>query len=248
MQRQFTVCLALSGAALASLLYAGSALGLTVTGFSPISGLPNKLNACPGNTITITGYGFVTDGPASNLKVAFNGVPVEPGGLQVGSDTTIYVVVPGAATSGPITVSDSTGTVTAPGGSFYVNPCPQVALSTAQATPSTVYGHGSSPSFLGKHAVTPTSGKVGTTVMLTGYSFLSVIGVSFGGVKAQFQIVSPTEITTTVPKGAKTAKIQLTYVISPTVSMAGISPNPSTNGNVGNPAAITLSPSKFTVK
>jgi hypothetical protein len=233
-----------------SLLCAGSALGLNVTGFSPNSGLPNKDagQACPGNTIMITGSGFVTDGPSGNLKVAFNGVPVEPGGLQIGSDSAIYAVVPGAATSGPITVSDSTGSVTAPGGIFYVNPCPQVALSTAQSNPSAAVGVSSSPSFLGKHAVKPTSGTVGTSVTLTGYSFLSVTGVAFGGVKAKFQIVSPTEITTTVPKGAKSGKIQLTYVINNTVSMGGITPNPTTNGNAGNPAATTLSPSKFTVK
>jgi hypothetical protein len=239
-----------SGAALVSLLYAGSALGLNVTGFTPNTGLPNKDagQACPGNTIMITGNGFVTDGPASNLKVAFNGVPVEPGGLQVGSDSVIYVVVPGAATTGPITVSDSTGSITAPGGLFYVNPCPQVALSVAQANPTTAMGVASSPSFLGKHAVTPTSGKAGTSVTLTGYSFLSVTGVSFGGVKAKFQIVSPTEITTTVPKGAKSGKIQVTYVINNTVSMGGVVPNPTTNGNVGNPSATTVTPSSFTVK
>src|SRR5580704_15520249 len=106
-------------AALTGLLFAGSALGLSVTGFNPNSGLPNKDNgaACPGNVITITGSGFVSDGPASSVNVAFNGINVPPGGLQSGSDSTIYAIVPDGATSGPITVTTAKGSMTAPGGS-----------------------------------------------------------------------------------------------------------------------------------
>jgi hypothetical protein len=40
----------------------------------------------------------------------------------------------------------------------------------------------------------------------------------------------------------------VTYVINNTVSMGGIVPNPTTNGNVGNPSATTVTPSSFTVK
>jgi large repetitive protein len=234
--------------ALSSVVFAGSALALTVTGFNPNSGLPAKDNgqACPGVTVMITGSGFVNDGPASAVSVSFNGTPVQAGGLQIGSDSTLYVVVPGTATTGPITVTDAAGSVTT-SAPFYVNPCPQVALSTAMATPSLAAGVGPSPSFLGKNAVKPTSGKVGQSVTLTGYSFYSVTGVSFGSVKAKFTITSPTTITATVPKGAKTAKIELTYVINNTVSMGGINPNPTVNGNKGNPAAITYSPSNFKV-
>lgn len=241
--------LVMCGSALTGLFFAGSAFGLSVTGFSPNSGLPNKDagSACPGNVITISGSGFVTDGPASGVSVSFNGVNVATGGLQIGSDSTIYAIVPDGATTGPITVTTAKGSTAAPGGSFYVNPCPQVSLSVAQSDPSLAAGVASTPSFLGKHAVAPASGKVGTTVKLTGYSFLSVTGVSFGSVKAKFTVVSPTQITTTVPKGATSNKIQLTYVINNTVSMGGATPNPTTNGNIGNPAATTFSPSKFKV-
>ena len=227
----------------------GSALGLSVTGFSPNSGLPNKDagQACPGNTIMITGSGFATDGPASSLIVSFNGTNVQPGGLQVGSDSTIYVVVPDGATTGPITITDPKGSVIAPGGSFYVNPCPQVALSVAETDPSLAMGVASTPSFLGSHAVSPASGKVGVAVTLTGYSFLSVTGVAFGGVKAPFKVVSPTQIKTIVPKGAKSGQIELTYVISNTYSLGGVTPNPTQVANIGNPAATTFSPSKFKV-
>jgi hypothetical protein len=233
---------------LVSLLSAGSAFALTVTSFSPNSGLPNKDNgqACPGNTIMITGSGFVNDGPASAVQVLFNGTPVQPGGLEIGSDQALYAVVPDGATTGPITVQDAAGSVTT-SAIFYVNPCPQVALSTAEANPALAAGVASTPSFLGHHALSPASGAVGTAVTLTGYSFLSVTGVAFGSVKANFKVVSPTEITTTVPKGAITAPIKLTYVINNTVSMGGITPNPAVNGNVGNSAAVTYSRTKFRV-
>ena len=231
-----------------ALLFAGSAFGLSVTGFSPNSGLPNKDagQACPGNTIMITGAGFVTDG--SPVSVSFNGTAVPLGGLQVGSDSTLYAIVPDGATTGPITVTDAKGAVTAPGGTFYVNPCPQVSLSVALANPSSAAGVGSTPSILGNKGVSPTSGPAGTAVTLTGYSLLSVTGISFGGVKAKFTIMSPTTIKTTVPKGAKSGKIQLTYVINNTVSQGGVVPEPTKNGNVGNPAAVTYSPKAFTVK
>jgi hypothetical protein len=231
-----------------ALLFAGSAFGLSVTGFSPNSGLPNKDagQACPGNTIQISGAGFVTDGSA--VSVSFNGIQVPLGGLQIGSDSTLYAIVPDGATTGPITVTDAKGSVTAPGGVFYVNPCPQVSLAQAIANPSSAAGVASTPSILGSKGVSPLSGAAGTPVTITGYSLLSVTGVSFGGVKAKFTITSPTTIKTAVPKGAKSGKIQLTYVINNTVSQGGVTPDPSKNGNVGNPAAVTYSPKSFTVK
>ena len=95
---------AVAGAAvLASLVFVGSALAVSITSFTPHSGLPAKDNgeACPGNTIQITGTGFVSDG--APVTVAFGGVntPV----VQIGSDNTIYAVVPDGAKTGPLTVS-----------------------------------------------------------------------------------------------------------------------------------------------
>jgi len=228
-----------------SLLAASSAFGLSFTGFSPNSGLPAKDSgeACPGNTIMITGSGFVNDGPASDVQVLFNGVPAY---VEIGSDSTLYAVVPGTATTGPITVSDAAGSITSTA-PFYVNPCPQVSLSVAEADPSLAAGVASTPSFLGKHSVAPTSGKAGSTVTLSGYDFYSVTGVSFGSLKATYSIVSPTEITVTVPKGAKSGKIKLTYVINSTVSEGGINPNPAVNGDPGNPSAVTYTPVSFKV-
>jgi hypothetical protein len=191
----------------------------------------------------ITGSGFVNDGPASAVQVLFNGTPAY---VEIGSDSTLYAVVPGTATTGPITVSDAAGSITSTA-PFYVNPCPQVSLSVAEANPSLAAGVASTPSFLGRHSVAPTSGKVGSKVTLSGYDFYSVTGVSFGSVKASYSIVSPTEISVTVPKGATSGKIKITYVINSTVSEAGINPNPTVNGDAGNPAAVTYTPLSFKV-
>jgi uncharacterized repeat protein (TIGR03803 family) len=54
----------------------------------------------------------------------------------------------------------------------------------------------------------PTSGPVGTSVVITGESFTGATSVTFGGVKAtSFTVDSDTQITATVPTGAKTGKI-----------------------------------------
>jgi uncharacterized protein (TIGR03437 family) len=52
---------------------------------------------------------------------------------------------------------------------------------------------------------------VGTQVTITGTSFTGATKVTFGGVKAtMFSVDSNTQITATVPTGAKTGKIQVT--------------------------------------
>lgn len=53
----------------------------------------------------------------------------------------------------------------------------------------------------------PTSGAVGTTVIILGNNLTGSSSVSFNGTAAQFTVVSQTEITTTVPAGATTGKV-----------------------------------------
>ena len=58
---------------------------------------------------------------------------------------------------------------------------------------------------------TPTSGPVGTPVTITGTAFTGATKVTFGGVAAaSFKVNSATQITATVPTGAKTGKIGVT--------------------------------------
>jgi uncharacterized repeat protein (TIGR03803 family) len=55
----------------------------------------------------------------------------------------------------------------------------------------------------------PTGGKVGTKVIIEGTSLTGATAVSFDGTAAEFTVVSPTEITTSVPDGATTGKVKV---------------------------------------
>ena len=56
--------------------------------------------------------------------------------------------------------------------------------------------------------IAPTSGPVGTSVVITGMSLTQTTTVTFGGVKATtFTVNSDTQVTATVPSGAKTGKV-----------------------------------------
>jgi photosystem II stability/assembly factor-like uncharacterized protein len=59
----------------------------------------------------------------------------------------------------------------------------------------------------------PSSGKVGTIVTLSGTLFSDVLSVSFAGVSASFTVVSPTQITASVPAGAETGKVSVTTAV-----------------------------------
>ncbi|MGA2072391.1 MAG: choice-of-anchor tandem repeat GloVer-containing protein, partial [Terriglobia bacterium] len=56
----------------------------------------------------------------------------------------------------------------------------------------------------------PTSGGVGTAVMILGNNLTGATSVSFNGTAATFTVVSDTEIQTTVPTGATTGAVQVT--------------------------------------
>ena len=262
---------AVAGAAvLASLVFVATAGAVTITSFSPHSGLPAKDNgeACPGGTIQINGTGFYNDGgiggkaivagtPTQAVTVTFGGVPSTY--VVVGSDTVMYAVVPDGAKDGPLVVTTGAGsfsTLNAPdpnGTTFYVNPCPQVSLKVATANAAAAQGADTSTPSIYKMA--PAKGKAGTTVTLTGTNLLGVTGVLFGQTKAKFTIVSPTQITTTVPSGAKTGRIVLQYTIGASVSQAGngltsgtTAQTPSnTPTNSGAKVAYQYSKTNFTV-
>jgi uncharacterized repeat protein (TIGR03803 family) len=56
----------------------------------------------------------------------------------------------------------------------------------------------------------PMSGAVGAKVTILGTNLTGATSVSFDGTAATFKVVSATEITTTVPTGAKTGKVTVT--------------------------------------
>ena len=63
----------------------------------------------------------------------------------------------------------------------------------------------------------PISGKAGIVVKILGTKLTGATSVKFNGVAAAFTIVSGTEITTIVPVGAATGKVQ---VVTPTGTLS----------------------------
>jgi len=119
--------------------------------------------------------------------------------FSVISDTYMTAVVPANGTTGNVTV-------TAPAGTY-------ISSRQFRVVPAV-------SSFL------PTSGPVGTRVVIIGSGFLGATNVTFGGVKATaFSVDSATEITATVPTGAKTGGVAVT-----------------TPGGTGSKAKFTVTP------
>ncbi|MFQ3589312.1 MAG: IPT/TIG domain-containing protein, partial [Chloracidobacterium sp.] len=115
-------------------------------------------------------------------NVRFNGVAAS---FTVVSPTQITATVPVGATTGPISVTTLAGTA-------------------AGSTPFVVL---QPPSIL---SFSPNSGTVGTSVTIIGMNFEEAVTVTFGDLLASFSIVSPTQITATVPVGATTGPISVT--------------------------------------
>ncbi len=117
----------------------------------------------------------------SATGVSFNG---KAAAYKIVSDTYVTATVPAGATTGIVTV-------TIPGGNLR-------SKQTFRVTPSI-------------KSFTPSSGPVGTPVAITGVSLTQTTKVTFGAVKATTVVVnSDTQVTATVPSGAKTGKIAIT--------------------------------------
>jgi hypothetical protein len=221
-----------SAVVLTSLVLAGSALAVTVSSFTPNSGLPQTPagdgSACAGAPVQINGSGFVSDGPTvvgdstTTVSVSFNGA--KSPWVQVGSNTTLYTIVPNGATDGPITVTTAAGSATSTA-TFHVNPCTYTPVAVAcgagyaNSTPGQVPGGIDLGDYLqvncsavgpGIMHVSPSKGTVGTTVWISGSNFFRVKSVKVGGVPAKFKVVSHVWMSLTVPTGAKSGKITVT--------------------------------------
>ncbi len=106
------------------------------------------------------------------------------GTLTIGSDTFVTAKVVAGATTGLITVKEPTGNL--------------LSLQNFKIVPSIT-------------SFSPTSGTVGTSVVIKGMSLSQATIVKFGTVKATvFTVNSNTQITATVPTGAATGKISIT--------------------------------------
>jgi hypothetical protein len=135
-----------------------------------------------GTSVTITGLGFQDSSPATG--VAFNGTAAS---FTVDSTTQITAMVPSGATTGPISVTDSEAT--------------GISLLDFTVTPSPI------PTIL---SFLPLSGRVGTSVTITGTGFTGASSVAFAGEPATFDLISDLQIDTVVPAHAGTGPISIT--------------------------------------
>ena len=175
----------------------------TITAFSPTSGIV-------GTNVTIVGNDF-----KDATSVTFNGAPT---GFTVNNTTSISAVVPEKATTGKISVTTPSGSVT----------------STASFTVLPVISK-----------FTPTSGVVGDVVTVTGTAFTGATTVKFGYVTAEFTVSSYKTILATVPAGAPTGKILVTTPSGSASSAANFKVLPDivsfapVSGKVGTTVTIT---------
>jgi uncharacterized repeat protein (TIGR03803 family) len=137
-------------------------------------------------------------GLTQTTKVTIGGVKATA--FTVKSDSSVTVTIPSACKTGKIAVTTSGGSATSP--------------STFNVTPTI-------------SSFSPSSGKVGTIVTITGTGLTQTMGVSFGGVAATaFTVNSDIQVTATVPTGAITGKILIT----------------STGGTVTSSGTFTVTP------
>ena len=153
--------------------------------------------------------------------VSFNGVAATFANV---SDTYMTATVPAGALTGPVTVTTFTGTLKSDR-NFLVTP--QIK------------------------SLTPTSGVVGTSVVITGVSLTQASIVNIGGKAATFAVNSDTQVTATIPAGAKTGKaIIITTAGGVATSSAKLAVAPSiisfspTSGPVGT--SVTIKGNSFT--
>lgn len=187
----------------------------TIRSFSPTSGPPGTL-------ITVNGADFT-----GTTSVTLNGLSL---GFGVASDTQLSARVPWTgATSGPITVTNTMGSVTT-STNYIVSPPAITSFS-------------------------PTSGTAGTQVALRGSGFTGTTAVAFNGTSAtSFFVASDTQVTAFVPNGATSGPITVTNPVGTgTSSMnftvtSGSAPTITsfspTSGPVGD--TITINGSNFT--
>ncbi|WP_426061864.1 reprolysin-like metallopeptidase [Hymenobacter sp. B1770] len=183
--------------------------GPSITSFTPTGGLA-------GTVVTVLGSNFT-----GTTAVRFNGTAAAS--FTVNSATQLTATVAAGTTTGPITVTAPTGTITS-ATSFVVGPPPAVT------------------------SFSPVSGPVGTSVLITGTNFTGATAISFNGTNApSFTVNSATQITATVPVNATTGPVSVTTPINTSVSAASFTVIPApviasftpTAGGAGTVVVIT---------
>lgn len=152
------------------------------TVFSLAAGLGAFVEIRPASGKEGAKIGILGQGFSSSSLVKFGGTKATT--IVLSGTTFITATVPAGALTGAVTVTTGTTTLT--------------SAQTFRVLPTIT-------------SFTPTSGTVGTAVMITGTGLMQTTTVTFGGVKATTVIKnSDTQVTADVPTGAKTGKIGIT--------------------------------------
>ena len=205
---------------------AGTTAAPTITSFTPTSG-------ATGTTVTVTGTDFT-----GATAVTLNGVVIM--GFTVVNPTTITFVVPAGATSGPIAVTTSGGTVTSTGIFTVIVPNPTLVI-TSLSPSSVVAGAGA------------------FTVVVTGTGFLPSSVVISTAPVGPTTFISATQLSVTLPAGAPVGTYPFTVTnptpgggasnvvnltVTPAPTLTSISPN--TAGAGGAAFTLTATGTNFT--
>jgi large repetitive protein len=160
------------------------ATATSATNFTVTTTAPTISSFSPKSGPVGTSVRINGSGFAGATAVRFNGVSAS---FTVNTQgTRIETKVPTGATTGKITVTTPGGTATSAANFTVTVPAPTIS------------------------SFSPTSGRTGTAVTITGTAFTGATAVRFGGVRASFVVNSATQITATVPVGALTGKISVT--------------------------------------
>jgi hypothetical protein len=207
----FATC-ALTAAVAATAGLAGSAISNclpgTGTGTAKITGL-SPTGGTAGTVVTITGENLGTA-----TAVSFNGTWAT---FSIVDASHLSATVPAGATSGQVTVTVPSGSLTAATTFTVTTPSP---TSPPPATPPTTPPPTTPPPTSPPPTVTapaptitavaPGTGKVGTALTISGANLTGVTSVDVGIVPAPFTVVSATRITATVPVRAIGGPVKVT--------------------------------------
>ncbi len=193
----------------------------TLYDFCPVAGCPDGANPYEGLLQDTNGtfYGTTHNGGTSNLGTVFSvatGLGPFVAATASSGKVAAKVTILGTGLTGATAVTfdgvaatfkvNSTGTAittNVPTGAETGN----IQVTTPDGTLTSKAIFKVTPQL---KTFSPPSGTVGTPVTITGVSLTQTTAVTFGGVKATFTVNSDTQVTATVPSGAKTGKIVIT--------------------------------------
>ncbi|MDO7875684.1 Ig-like domain repeat protein [Hymenobacter sp. ASUV-10] len=197
-----------------------SAAGLRVDAVAPTVAITSPAGSSTGTSpipITITFSETVTGFATSDVTVTGGSR-----GTLSGSGTTYTISVTPAANSTSVTVSVAAGVA------------PDAAGNGNAAAPAFTIAYVPLPDIT---SFTPTSGPVGTTVVLTGTYFTGATAVAFNGVAAtSFTVTSATRITAVVPVGVSAGKLSVTTANGTALSTGSFAPTVPAVLSVAAPA------------